>query len=90
MLTKNRILLILGVWIALIPFLGFPSSYKSFFIIASGLFVVLLAFLHAREKRRIERSLFEMSHRKETVTEVFAERRPIWNREHVRDNFEKV
>lgn len=90
MLTKNRILLILGIWIVLIPFLGFPSSYESVFIIGSGLFVVLLAFLHAREKRRIQRSLFEMSPRKETVTEVYAESRPIWNRENVRENFEKV
>lgn len=90
MLTKNRILLILGAWIALIPFLGFPSSYKSFFIIASGLFVVLLAFLHAREKRHIQRSLFEMSSKKETVTDVYAESRPTWNSENVRQNFEKV
>lgn len=90
MLTKNRILLALGIWIAIIPFLGFPSSYKSFFIIASGVVVALLSFLHAREKRRIQKSLFEASSNNETVTDVYVESRPRWNKENVRENFEKI
>lgn len=90
MLTKNRILLMLGAWIALIPFLGFPSSYKSFFIIASGLIVVLLSFLHAREKRRIQKSLFETVPNAKIINEVYAESKPsFWNKENIRENFEQ-
>lgn len=51
MITRNRILFTLGIWIVLQPFLGFPSSYKSVFIIISGLAVVALAFMYARDKR---------------------------------------
>jgi len=35
----------LGLWVALLPFLGFPSSFKTFFFVLSGLFIALVAFL---------------------------------------------
>ena len=54
MITKNRLILILGVWIALVPSLGFPTSYESFFVTVSGLAVALVAFLLARDRYRAQ------------------------------------
>lgn len=51
MMSKNRLILILGLWTALVPFLGLPSSVKNFFTIVSGLIIALTAFLIARQKR---------------------------------------
>lgn len=89
MLTKNRILLILGIWITLIPFSGFPRPYNSFLITGSGLLVVILAFLLAREKRHIQKYFSEMVPSKKAVTEVYAESHPMWNKENIRSNFEQ-
>lgn len=50
MITKNRILLLLGILIALVPFLGFPSSYENVFQAVFGIFVAAMAFLYARDK----------------------------------------
>lgn len=77
MITKNRLLLILGIWIALIPFLGFPSSYKSFFVLVSGLAVAAVAFLLAREKRNVQ--ILQnpaFMEKNETASDVFAENAP--------------
>lgn len=59
------------------PFLGFPSSYEFFFTIATGLAVVVLAFLYARGKRvdRIE----EQYTKREVITEVYSQKRPIFS-----------
>lgn len=62
MITRHRLLFILGIWIVLIPFLGFPTSYKSFFVIVSGLIVALIAFTSARAKRAIARRTRSVSH----------------------------
>ncbi|OGM92034.1 MAG: hypothetical protein A3J09_02880 [Candidatus Zambryskibacteria bacterium RIFCSPLOWO2_02_FULL_51_21] len=42
-MPKNRIILSIGVVIALLPVLGFPHSWESFFQILAGLSIVLLS-----------------------------------------------
>ena len=74
MITRNRILFILGIWNVLLPFLGFPGSFRTFFIIVSGLATILLAFLYARDKRVSE--IRSGGPKREVVTEVYAENRP--------------
>lgn len=51
MFSKNRLILILGVLVALMPFSGFPASWKNFFYIAFGLIISTFSFLLARHKR---------------------------------------
>lgn len=51
MFSKNRLILILGILVALMPFLGFPTSWKNFFYFVFGLGVATLSFLMARHKR---------------------------------------
>lgn len=50
MITKNRILLLLGILVTFVPFLGFPSSWENIFQVILGLLVAVMAFLYARDK----------------------------------------
>jgi hypothetical protein len=74
MITRNRILFILGLWTILVPFLGFPSSYKNFFVISAGVLVVVLAFFYARDKRMNKQATGVET--APVKTEVFAESFP--------------
>ena len=42
-MPKNKIILVLGVLIALLPVLGFPHSWESFFQVVAGLSIILLS-----------------------------------------------
>ncbi|KKS45012.1 hypothetical protein A3B93_00610 [Candidatus Nomurabacteria bacterium RIFCSPHIGHO2_02_FULL_42_24] len=44
MSLKRRLILILGVWIALMPFLGFPISWRKPIFLISGLAIAYLAY----------------------------------------------
>ncbi len=87
MITRNRILFALGLWIVLVPFLGFPTPYKSVFMIVSGLAVIVLAFLYARDRRMSEmpsaKNAAQVSQTKPVVassTKVFEESYPVFTK----------
>ena len=50
-MTKQRIIFILGIWVGLLPFLGFPSSWKSIFFAISGLILVYISYILHRESK---------------------------------------
>jgi len=50
-MPKNRIIVALGVVIALLPVLGFPRLWESFFQVATGLSIVLLSIWSNIDKR---------------------------------------
>ena len=50
-MPKNRIIITLGVLIALLPMLGFPRLWESFFQVAVGLSIVLLSVWATIDKR---------------------------------------
>jgi len=50
-MPKNRIIIILGVLIALLPVLGFPRLWESFFQVVTGLSIVLLSIWASIDKR---------------------------------------
>lgn len=50
-MPKNKIILAVGFFIALLPFLGFPSSWDSFFEFVGGFSIVLLSVLISIDKR---------------------------------------
>jgi len=56
MFTKNRLILILGLWVAFMPFLGFPYSFEEGIYICAGLGIALLSFLLARHMRKNRRA----------------------------------
>lgn len=47
-MNKNKIILILAVILALMPFLGFPSSWKDFFYVITGLLIIMLSLMKKR------------------------------------------
>ncbi|MBX4199219.1 hypothetical protein KW800_03050 [Candidatus Parcubacteria bacterium] len=50
-MPKSRIILAIGLFIALLPVLGFPHAWESFFEIVGGLGIVCLSVLIAIDKR---------------------------------------
>lgn len=51
LISKNRIVLIIGVILVLIPLLGFTTSWKHFFFIVSGAILILMSFSNSISRR---------------------------------------
>jgi len=52
-MSKERLLFIIGLIMAIIPLSGFPTSWKKFFISISGLVVIYLAYVLYKEKKKL-------------------------------------
>jgi len=50
-MLKARIFLILGIWVAVLPYLGFPSTLKSVLFSMTGLVFIYLSFVIYKESR---------------------------------------
>jgi len=50
-MPKNKIIVVLGFLIALLPLLGFPRSWESFFQVVAGLSIVLLSTWSSIDRR---------------------------------------
>ncbi len=48
-MRKERTLFFIGIWIALLPFLGFPNAWRKILFIVTGVGVVYLAYLFRQE-----------------------------------------
>ncbi len=46
-MARKQSLLILGIWLMVLPFLGFPSSWKTFMLFLTG---VVLIIIYVRNK----------------------------------------
>lgn len=56
-MRKARILLILGIWVAILPYLGFPSTWKNILFSLSGLGLIYFSYVLYREfiaKEKVE------------------------------------
>jgi hypothetical protein len=58
-MPKSRIILAIGFFIALLPILGFPHAWESFFEMVGGLGIVLLSVLIAVDKRLSQKAKAE-------------------------------
>ncbi len=67
-MTQEKILIILGLWLFVLPFTGFPESWKTWLVAITGLVVVYLAALLLKRSRDRVRALST-----ETKTETFTE-----------------
>ncbi len=45
-MRKARALFILGIWVAVLPHLGFPSLWKNILFLLSGLALIYLSYLY--------------------------------------------
>jgi len=50
-MSKNRIIIVIGLLVALLPILGFPHLWESFFQITAGFSIVLLSIWVSIDKR---------------------------------------
>lgn len=55
MFTKNRTILILGIFVALMPFLGFPYPFEEVLYVLAGLAIATLSYLLAHYRRNARR-----------------------------------
>jgi len=69
-MPKNKIILAIGFFIALLPFMGFPSSWDSFFEFVGGFSIVLLSVLISVDKRL---SLRDKMHKRQIRKRVLIE-----------------
>ena len=58
-MPKSKIILTLGFFIALLPLLGFPHSWETFFEVVSGLGIVLLSIMISVDKRLSQKAKAE-------------------------------
>jgi len=71
----------LGIFIFTIPFLGFPSFWKTLFIVFSGLILIFLSIKISLPKRPVKgRS------KREKITPVFVENVPIYPRDNTMES----
>ena len=48
-MTKDLVIIALGIWVAVLPFLGFPNSWDRIFLVITGLSISVLMFLLRRD-----------------------------------------
>ena len=48
-MQKARIFLFLGIWITVLPYLGFPYSWKDILTTLSGLGIIYISFMLYKE-----------------------------------------
>lgn len=54
-MTKERILFLIGIWVMLLPHLGFPNSFRKFLFFVTGIFIIYISY----HFRKIKRSIIE-------------------------------
>jgi len=54
-MRKARIFLTLGIWVAILPYLGFPYSWKNILFTLSGLILIYLSYIVYRESKITEK-----------------------------------
>ncbi len=60
-MKKIRVLLILGLWIAILPYLGFPSTWKNILFSLSGMTLVYFSYMMyvGTKSKKIAKKSFE-------------------------------
>jgi hypothetical protein len=61
-MKKARTFLIIAIWITILPYLGFPNSWKNIFFTITGLVLVYLSYLlykEAKPEKPKEKEVFD-------------------------------
>ncbi len=67
-MSKAGAIIILGFVAAFLPFTGFPSGVKTFFMVLAGLLIMALGFLVRQERKWLMRAL-SGTHKTDAYTE---------------------
>ncbi len=84
-MISNKRTFFLGIFIFIIPFLGFPGSWKTAFIIISGIALIFLSVKISMPKKQ-----GRVRSKKEKVTPVFVENIPIYPRDNTVESGSRV
>jgi hypothetical protein len=49
MMRKERTLFIIGIWVAFLPYFGFPETWRKILFIITGIGLIYLAYLFYKE-----------------------------------------
>ena len=52
-MSKRQIIILLGVWVAIFLFLGFPQGWQKILAIVTGLYLVVLAYSLSSDKPKV-------------------------------------
>ncbi len=60
-MSRARKLLFLGIWVAILPHLGFPSTWKNVLFLLTGLALMYLGYVLYSESRpkQVEKNTFD-------------------------------
>ncbi len=67
-MSKARIIFIFGVWVAILPYLGFPTTWKSILFTLTGLVLIYFSYTFhqknskSKEKQEINFDNFRENH----------------------------
>jgi hypothetical protein len=75
MKTTRRLFQWIGVWVAVLPFLGFPTSWKQILSITTGVAIIIISYLYLRRraipKTKTEQTFIESApHSKKNHEEI--------------------
>lgn len=74
-MSKRKLVIVLAVLVALVPFLGFPGSWENFFVALAGALIALLS-ADLRFLKRKKKPARRPKERQPGVTEVYVENAP--------------
>ena len=55
-MKKERTLFFVGIWVALLPHLGFPDTFRKILFLLTGLFIIFISYVMYKRKVK-ERNL---------------------------------
>lgn len=58
-MTKAKILLILGIWVAILPYLGFPNFIKNLLFLITGLSIIYVSIVIYNQNKHNKKKDFE-------------------------------
>ncbi len=73
-MSKAKIFLTIGVWVAILPYLGFPSVFKNILFLITGLLIMYMSYnLYLESKKDLPKN--------EQSFDNFSENKEFTNRE---------
>ena len=69
-MRKARILLIFGTWVAVLPYLGFPYSWKDTLSFLTGLALICFSYVLYRDSKTKEKKTFDNFRENDEFTDV--------------------
>jgi hypothetical protein len=69
-MPKNRMILVIGVLVALLPVLGFPGSWEAFFQVLAGLSIVALSIWSTIDKKLMLKAKAQMRQARKVASDA--------------------